>query len=73
MTKQQEFIRFLNNVNLTRYMNIRNACIETKELAFCENSWAKFMSGTWSIPDYFLPTMWKIVDDTFPINELNKE
>lgn len=64
-TKQQEFVRFLNGLNLKRYMGIKQACIECQELAFCPNSWASFMANMWQVPESSFPTMWKIVDETY--------
>lgn len=65
MTKQQEFVKFYNGLSLTRQMQISNACIAHKGLAFCANNWGAFLSGSWSVPEYYFPLMWAIVDETY--------
>ena len=63
-TKQQEFIKFLNGLNLKRYMQIREACINSNKLPFCKESWSKFMCMTWIINEEHFKLMWQIVDET---------
>ena len=65
LTKQQEFIKFLNGLELKRYMQIREACLNNNELPFCKESWSKFMCNVWQINTEHFKLMWKIVDETY--------
>ena len=46
-------------------MQIREACLNNKELPFCKENWAKFMCNTWEINTEEFKIMWKIVDETY--------
>ena len=65
LTKQQEFIKFINKLPLNRYMQIRKSCIDNQELAFCSESWNAFMCNNWQINETHFKIMWEIVDNTF--------
>lgn len=65
MTKQQEFIKFYNGLSLQRKIQVEQACIDSSDLAFCKESWSRFLWNVWSVPESFFPIIWKIVDETY--------
>jgi len=64
MVRQTELTKFLNNLEINRYMQLRRAFLSDKDLDVMYD-YDRFMCGKYALSTAQIDRMWEIVDETY--------